>query len=135
MGWGGQASAPTREGEGRRREQIVTVRGILVAYAVASLLAVIGGFIAGGIPLPPGGWPYPIVWIALGPLALPFDAVRDWQLDLTALVLYLIGSALVISSFLLTLHRRRTVRIVGYCLTGIMWLGWGFVTLVVAWGA
>jgi hypothetical protein len=107
----------------------------LVAYAVASLLAVIAGFALEGIPFPPGSWFYSIAWIALGPLALPFDAVRDWSLDLTAVVSYLIGSALVISCFPLMTHRRRIVRIVGYFLTGTMWLGWGFLTLVPAWGA
>ena len=113
----------------------MTVRRIVGAYAVASLLAVVAGFILKGIPLPPGGWPYSIAWIALGPFALPFDAVRDWSLDLTAVVFYLIGSALVLSCFLLTIHRLRIVRIVGYLLTGTMWLSWGFVTLVAAWGA
>jgi hypothetical protein len=33
------------------------------------------------------------------------------------------------------MHRRRTVRIVGYVLAASVWLGWGFVTLVAAWGA
>jgi hypothetical protein len=105
------------------------------AYAVASLLAVVAGFVLEGIPLPPGGWPYSIAWIALGPLALPFDAVRDWSLDFAAVVFYLIGSALVVSCFPLMIHRRRIVRIVGYFLAGTMWLGWGFLTLVAAWGA
>jgi hypothetical protein len=113
----------------------VTVRGIVGAYAVASLLAVVAGFILEGIPLLPGGWPYSITWIALGPLALPFDAVRDWSLDLTAFVFYLIGSALVASCFLLTIHRRRIVRVVGYSLTGTVWLGWGVLTLALVWGA